>query len=187
MPSVDTFADIPINDRPDPVCPRPDEYWDKVLETNLSAQFVLTRELGRDMVARGRGKIIFIASLLSFQGGVNVPGYAASKGGIGQLTKAFANEWAGRGVNVNAIAPGYAATDNTQALRDDPVRSQLRVAGILERRLFGPEGIDPRCTAELVCRMQGLILHAHYRSARGWDAGKGQGREARNTGDRRRW
>lgn len=107
-----------------PAAEHPDEYWDKVLETNLSAQFILTRELGREMVARGRGKIIFIASLLSFQGGITVPGYAASKGGVAQLTKAFANEWAGRGVNVNAIAPGYVATDNTLALRADPVRSQ---------------------------------------------------------------
>ena len=81
------------------------------------------------MVERGSGKIIFTASLLTFQGGITVPGYAASKGGIGQLTKAFANEWAGKGVNVNAIAPGYIATDNTEALRDDPVRSK----SILER------------------------------------------------------
>jgi 2-deoxy-D-gluconate 3-dehydrogenase len=112
-----------------PVAEHPDEYWDTVLATNLSAQFILTRELGRDMVERGSGKIIFIASLLTFQGGVTVPGYAASKGGVGQLTKAFANEWAASGVNVNAIAPGYIATDNTRALRDDPVRS----AGILAR------------------------------------------------------
>ena len=73
---------------------------------NLSAQFVLSREIGRGMVERGRGKIIFTASLLSFQGGITVPGYSASKGGIAQLTKALANEWAGKGVNVNAIAPG---------------------------------------------------------------------------------
>ena len=75
------------------------------------------------MLERGSGKIVFIASLLSFQGGINVPGYAASKGGIAQLTKALANEWAASGVNVNAVAPGYIATDNTQALQDDPVRS----------------------------------------------------------------
>lgn len=122
-----------------PAAEHSDEYWDKVLETNLSAQFVLTRELGRDMVARGRGKIIFIASLLSFQGGINVPGYAASKGGVAQLTKAFANEWAGRGVNVNAIAPGYVATDNTQALRDDPVRSQQILARIPAGRWAAPD------------------------------------------------
>ncbi len=91
---------------------------------NLTAQFVLTREIGGRMLARGRGKIVFVASLLSFQGGITVPGYAASKGGVAQLTKAFANEWAARGVNVNAVAPGYIATDNTQALQDDPVRSR---------------------------------------------------------------
>ncbi|MGI9389941.1 MAG: SDR family oxidoreductase [Boseongicola sp.] len=106
-----------------------DELWDEVIETNLTAQFVLSREIGRKMVARGSGKIIFTASLLTFQGGINVPGYSASKGGIGQLTKALANEWAPNGVNVNAIAPGYIATDNTQALQDDPARSK----SILER------------------------------------------------------
>jgi 2-dehydro-3-deoxy-D-gluconate 5-dehydrogenase len=102
----------------------PDEYWDEVLEVNLNAQFILTREFGKDMIKRGSGKIIFTASLLTFQGGITVPGYAASKGGIGQLTMAFANEWAGKGVNVNAVAPGYISTFNTEALRADPVRSQ---------------------------------------------------------------
>lgn len=112
-----------------PAADHPDDMWDEVIEVNLSAQFVLSREVGRGMVERGHGKIIFTASLLTFQGGITVPGYAASKGGIGQLTKALANEWAGKGVNVNAIAPGYIATDNTQALQDDPVRSK----SILER------------------------------------------------------
>jgi 2-dehydro-3-deoxy-D-gluconate 5-dehydrogenase len=112
-----------------PAAQHPDDYWDTIIEVNLNAQFVLTREFGRDMVERGRGKIIFTASLLTFQGGITVPGYAASKGGIGQLTKALANEWASKGVNVNAIAPGYIATDNTAALRADPVRSRQ----ILER------------------------------------------------------
>jgi 2-dehydro-3-deoxy-D-gluconate 5-dehydrogenase len=100
----------------------PDEYWDKVIEVNLNAQFILSREFGKEMVARGKGKIIFTASLLTFQGGVRVPGYSASKGGIGQLTKALANEWGGNGVQVNAIAPGYIRTDNTEALQNDPVR-----------------------------------------------------------------
>ena len=99
-----------------------DELWDRVLEVNLTAQFVLARELGRHMVNQGSGKIIFVASLLSFQGGVKVPSYSASKGGVAQLTKALANEWAPHGVNVNAIAPGYIATDNTQALRQDEAR-----------------------------------------------------------------
>lgn len=112
-----------------PAAEHPDEWWDEVIEVNLSSQFVLSREIGRGMVERGSGKIIFTASLLTFQGGITVPGYAASKGGVGQLTKALANEWAGKGVNVNAIAPGYIATDNTQALQDDPDRSKA----ILER------------------------------------------------------
>ena len=112
-----------------PAVEHPDEWWDEVIEVNLSSQFVLSREIGRGMVERGSGKIIFTASLLTFQGGITVPGYAASKGGVGQLTKALANEWAGKGVNVNAIAPGYIATDNTQALQDDPDRSKA----ILER------------------------------------------------------
>ena len=112
-----------------PAAEHPDDYWDKVVEVNLSSQFILSRDVGKRMVARGAGKMIFTASLLTFQGGITVPGYAASKGGIGQLTKALANEWAGQGVNVNAIAPGYVATDNTQALQDDPDRSK----SILER------------------------------------------------------
>ena len=106
-----------------------DDLWDRVLEVNLSAPFVLAREFGRSMVERGSGKIIFVASLLSFQGGITVPGYTASKGAIAQLTKALANEWAPHGVNVNAIAPGYIATDNTRALRQD----QTRFRQILER------------------------------------------------------
>ncbi len=112
-----------------PAAEHPDEWWDEVIEVNLSAQFILSREIGRGMVERGGGKIVFTASLLTFQGGITVPGYSASKGGIGQLTKALANEWAGKGVNVNAIAPGYVATDNTEALQNDPVRYKA----ILER------------------------------------------------------
>ena len=107
-----------------PAAEHPDEFWDNVLEINLNAQFLLSRELGKEMVLRGSGKIIFTASLLTFQGGINVPSYAASKGAIGSLTKALANEWAAKGVNVNAIAPGYIATDNTDALRKDPERSK---------------------------------------------------------------
>jgi 2-dehydro-3-deoxy-D-gluconate 5-dehydrogenase len=106
-----------------------DEDWDDVLEVDLSAQFVLAREVGREMLQRGIGKIIFTASMLSFQGGVTVPGYAAAKSGIAGLTRALANEWAGRGVNVNAIAPGYIATDNTRALREQSDRNKA----ILER------------------------------------------------------
>ena len=113
-----------------PAAEHPDDYWDKIIEIDLNAQFVLAREFGRDMVARGSGKIIFTASLLSFQGGITVPGYAAAKGGVAQLTKALANEWAGSNVQVNAIAPGYIATDNTTALRSDPVRNPAILARI---------------------------------------------------------
>ncbi|QDT68514.1 2-dehydro-3-deoxy-D-gluconate 5-dehydrogenase [Planctomycetes bacterium MalM25] len=123
----------------EPAAEHPDEYWDKVIEVNLNAQFVLSREFGKRMVERGSGKIIFTASLLTFQGGITVPGYAASKGGIGQLTMALANEWASKGVNVNAIAPGYIATDNTEALRNDPVRSEQILGRIPAGRWGEPE------------------------------------------------
>lgn len=122
-----------------PAAEHPDEYWDKVIEINLSAQFVLTREIGKTMLERGSGKVIFTASLLSYQGGITVPGYAASKGGIATLTKAFANEWAGKGVNVNAIVPGYIATDNTEALRADPVRSEQILTRIPAGRWGEPD------------------------------------------------
>ncbi len=107
-----------------PAAEHPDEYWDTVMEVNINAPFILAREFGKDMLSRGHGKIIFTASLLTFQGGINVPSYAASKGAIGRLVMALSNEWAGKGVNVNAIAPGYISTDNTEALRNDPDRSQ---------------------------------------------------------------
>lgn len=107
-----------------PAAEHPLDLWDRVLEVNLNSQFVLSQLVGRAMVERGRGKIIFTASVLSFQGGINVPGYTASKHGIAGLTKALANEWMPHGVNVNAIAPGYIATDNTDALHQDPARSK---------------------------------------------------------------
>jgi 2-deoxy-D-gluconate 3-dehydrogenase len=107
-----------------PAAEHPDEYWDRVLSINLDAAFILARELGKEMLTRRSGKIIFTCSLLSFQGGINVPGYAASKGALASLVKALANEWASQGVNVNGIAPGYIRTDNTEALRNDPVRSK---------------------------------------------------------------
>jgi 2-deoxy-D-gluconate 3-dehydrogenase len=97
--------------------------WDRVLQVNLSSQFILAQAVGKTMIARGDGRIIFTASLLSFQGGITVPGYTAAKSAIAGLTKALSNEWAPLGVTVNAIAPGYIATDNTRALRDDPARS----------------------------------------------------------------
>ncbi|MDH3648883.1 MAG: SDR family oxidoreductase [Saprospiraceae bacterium] len=122
-----------------PAAEHPDAYWDKVIEVNQSAQFILTREFGKEMVQRGSGKIVFTASLLTFQGGITVPGYAASKGAIGQLTMAFANEWAGSGINVNAVAPGYISTDNTEALRNDPVRAEAILSRIPAGRWGTPE------------------------------------------------
>lgn len=112
-----------------PAIKHSDRMYDKVIEVNQNAQFILTREIGKEMVTRKEGKIVFTASLLTFQGGITVPGYAASKGAIGQLTMAFANEWASSGVNVNAIAPGYIRTDITDALQKDRSRSKA----ILER------------------------------------------------------
>lgn len=122
-----------------PAAEHGDDLWDKVIEVNLNAQFVLTREIGKEMVERGSGKVIFTASLLTFQGGITVPGYAASKGGVGQLVMAFANEWAGQGVNVNAIAPGYIDTDNTEALRNDPIRSEQILGRIPAGRWGQPQ------------------------------------------------
>ncbi len=122
-----------------PAAEHPDEYWDRVMAINLDSQFILAREIGREMIARGSGKIIFTASLLTFQGGINVPSYAASKGAIGSLVKALANEWAGKGVNVNAIAPGYIATDNTEALRNDPERSASIMSRIPAGRWGEPQ------------------------------------------------
>jgi 2-deoxy-D-gluconate 3-dehydrogenase len=122
-----------------PAAEHPDEYWDQIIETNLNSQFVISREIGKGMIARGAGKIIFTASLLTFQGGITVPGYAASKGAIGQLTKALANEWASRNVQVNAIAPGYVETDNTSALRADPNRAPAILSRIPANRWGAPD------------------------------------------------
>ena len=122
-----------------PAAEHPDEYWDKVLSLNLDAPFILAREIGKKMIDRGSGKIIFTCSLLSFQGGINVPGYAASKGALASLVKALANEWASKGVNVNGIAPGYIATDNTEALRNDPERSAAIMSRIPAGRWGQPK------------------------------------------------
>ncbi|WP_231465451.1 SDR family oxidoreductase [Pedobacter sp. Leaf132] len=124
-----------------PVSEHSDEFWDEVISINQSAPFILSREFGKDMVARGSGKIIFIASLLCFQGGLTVPSYAASKGAIASLTKAFANEWASKGVNVNAIAPGYIATDNTNAIREDENRNIQILSRIPAGRWGEPEDL----------------------------------------------
>ena len=124
-----------------PAAEHPDEYWDKVIDINLNAQFILTREFGKDMLERGSGKIVFTCSMLSYQGGINVPGYTASKSAVAGLVKAFANEWAGKGLNVNGIAPGYIATDNTQALRDDAVRSKSILERIPANRWGAPDDL----------------------------------------------
>ena len=140
-----------------PASEHTDDAWDTVIAVNLSSQFVLTRELGRRMVERGAGKIVFVASLLSFQGGITVPGYAASKGGIAQLTKALANEWALHGVNVNAVVPGYIETDNTQALRDDPDRSRQ----ILERIPAGRWGTPDDVAAAVMFLASPAARYVH--------------------------
>jgi 2-deoxy-D-gluconate 3-dehydrogenase len=125
-----------------PITEHTDEDWDAVLEVNLTSVFRLCRAAGRQMLARGEGgKIVNIASLLAFQGGITVPGYAAAKGGVMQLTKGLANEWAARGINVNAIAPGYMATDNTAALREDPVRARQITERIPAARWGTPQDL----------------------------------------------
>lgn len=122
-----------------PVAEHPDEWWDAVLNINLTAPFILAREFGKHMIANGGGKIIFTCSLLTFQGGINVPGYAASKAALASVIKGMSNEWAAKGINVNGIAPGYIATDNTQALRDDAERSASILARIPAGRWGVPE------------------------------------------------
>ena len=122
-----------------PAAEHPDEMWDSIMNINLNSQFILTREIGKRMIEAGYGKIVFTCSLLSFQGGINVPGYAASKGAVSSLLKAFANEWAAKGITVNGVAPGYIATDNTQQLRDDPDRSAAILSRIPAGRWGTPE------------------------------------------------
>jgi 2-deoxy-D-gluconate 3-dehydrogenase len=140
-----------------PAAEHRDEHWDHVLEVNLSSPFILARELGRQMVERRFGKIIFTASLLSFQGGITVPSYTASKSAIAGLTRALANEWASHGVNVNAIAPGYMETDNTEALRHDPVRSRA----ILERIPAGRWGTAEDVAGAAVFLASGSADYIH--------------------------
>jgi 2-deoxy-D-gluconate 3-dehydrogenase len=138
-------VDILVNNAGDiaraPAAEHTDADWDRIIAIDLSSQFVLTREVGRGMLQRGHGKVIFTASLLSFQGGINVPGYTAAKSGIAGLTRALSNEWAARGVQVNAIAPGYIATDNTEALRTDATRSRAILERIPAGRWGRPEDL----------------------------------------------
>lgn len=138
LPPVDILVNNAGSILRAPAAGHPDAYWDEILAANLTAPWMLAREIGRAMLERRSGKIIFIASLLSFQGGILVPSYAASKGGVAQLVKALANEWAQHGVNVNAIAPGYIATDNTAALRADPERNPAILARIPAARWGEP-------------------------------------------------
>jgi len=126
---VDILANNAGTIRRAPASEHPMEWFDEVLEVDLTSGFVLSQILGRRMLKAGYGRVLFTASLLSFQGGINVPGYAAAKSGVAGLVRALSNEWAGLGVTVNGIAPGYIATDNTQALQDD----QDRTRAILER------------------------------------------------------
>ena len=128
-----------------PVAEHSDEYWDHVIEVNLSSQFIITREFGKDMIEKGTGKIIFTCSLLTFQGGITVPGYAASKSGVGRLVNAFANEWASKGVNINGIAPGYIATANTKALREDEERANSILSRIPAGRWGNPDDFGGPC------------------------------------------
>lgn len=122
-----------------PAAEHSDEYWDRTIEINLNSHFIMAREIGKHMLAKGSGKIIFTCSLLTYQGGITVPGYAASKGALGSLVKALANEWAGKGVNVNGIAPGYIATDITEVLQKDPVRNKSIMDRIPAGRWGSPD------------------------------------------------
>ena len=136
------------------------ESWDELIAVDLTAVFRLSQLAGRHLLQRGTGgKIVNIASLLSFQGGVFVPAYAAAKGGIVQLTKALANEWASKGINVNAIAPGYMATDNTTALRADPVRSRQLLERIPAARWGEPKDIAG--AALYLCSSASDYVHGH--------------------------
>jgi 2-deoxy-D-gluconate 3-dehydrogenase len=136
-----------------------EEDWAAVIEVNLSAVFRLSQLAGRHMIERGSGKIVNVASLLSFQGGVTVPAYAASKGGVAQLTKALANEWAPKGVNVNAIAPGYMRTDNTAALQADETRNRQILERIPAARWGEPE--DLAGAAVFLSSAASDYLHGH--------------------------
>jgi 2-dehydro-3-deoxy-D-gluconate 5-dehydrogenase len=155
--------DIVVNNagmmRRAPAVEHSDEDWDAVLNVNLTSVFSLCKLAGKHLLEQGSGKIVNIASLLSFQGGVTVPAYAASKGGIAQLTKALANEWAGRGVNVNAIAPGYIETENTLALRQNPDRFRQISERIPAGRWGTPR--DLAGAAVFLCSSAADYVHGH--------------------------
>lgn len=140
-PKIDILINNAGSIQRSPAAQHPDEFWDNIIDINLNAQFIITREIGKQMIANGAGKIVFTASLLSFQGGINVPGYAASKGAVASLIKAFANEWASKGITVNGVAPGYISTDNTAQLRADPDRNASILARIPANRWGNPEDL----------------------------------------------
>jgi 2-deoxy-D-gluconate 3-dehydrogenase len=143
-----------------PAAEMSDEDWAAVIEVDLSAVFRLSRAMGRHLLAAGRpGKIVNVASLLSFQGGITVPAYAAAKGGVAQLTKALANEWAGKRINVNAIAPGYIRTDNTEPLQKDAVRSEQILARIPAGRWGEPE--DMKGAVVFLASSASDFVHGH--------------------------
>lgn len=141
VPAIDILVNNAGTIKRAPAVEHDDEDWDHVIAVNLTAPFILSREIGRGMIERGSGRIIFTASVLSFQGGMNVPGYAVAKGGVAQLVRAFSNEWAGKGVNVNAVAPGYIATDNTASLQADAAREAALLARVPAGRWGAPEDI----------------------------------------------
>jgi 2-deoxy-D-gluconate 3-dehydrogenase len=164
--TVEEFGsiDILVNNagviRRAPAAEYPREFWGELIAVNLTAVYQLSQLVGRHMIEKGAaGKILNIASLLSFQGGIHVPAYAAAKGGVAQLTKAFANEWASKGINVNAIAPGYMATDNTTALRNDPARSRQILERIPAARWGTPE--DVTGAAIFLCSSASNYVHGH--------------------------
>jgi 2-deoxy-D-gluconate 3-dehydrogenase len=170
--TIDVFGsiDILVNNagviRRAPAAEFPQNYWDELIAVNLTAVFQLSQLAGQDMLKRGaKGKILNIASVLSFQGGILVPAYAAAKGGVAQLTKALANEWAVKGINVNAIAPGYMATDNTTALRKDPDRSRQILERIPAGRWGEPD--DLAGAAVFLCSPASDYIHGHILSVDG--------------------
>ena len=164
--TIDEFGsiDILVNNagtiRRAPAAEYPQAFWDELIATNLSSVFHLSQLAGQHMLKRGGGgKIVNVASLLSFQGGILVPAYAAAKGGVAVLTKALANEWASKGINVNAIAPGYMATDNTEALRNDPQRSRQILERIPAARWGSPA--DVAGAALFLCSSASDYVHGH--------------------------
>jgi len=157
--SVDLLINNAGTIRRAPSADTTDQDWDLVVGVNLSSVFRMCRAAGRHMLARGRGKIVNVASLLSFQGGLTVPAYAASKGGVAQLTKALANEWAGKGINVNGIAPGYIRTDNTSQLQQDATRSRQILERIPAGRWGEPEDLGG--AAVFLCSRASDFVHGH--------------------------